>query len=227
MRPSNAVPTALHRTKWFLAALLAGVSRLVGACLAGSRRLVMGLRTGAVGLGCRGAALARDPVWRSIRDPLTRVLFGRRTALSVSLLGLGAALSLGTAVAVSATVGYRSLARWLVGTWTGTDPQSTIFVGAAVLVAVAAASAAANDGLVPTTLLVAGPLFGAAITRYGTVVSTYGGERVVSLPDAVAVAAGVAAVGGLAVVAVGYPLGVACRRGVRIVRADLPSPFAD
>jgi hypothetical protein len=214
MRPSTAVPTALNRAKSTLADLAAVAAGLLVGVVAAAGRL-----------RARGAALARGPVRRAIRGPLVTLVLGRRAARSVTAVALGGVLAAATAVAVATTTGYHALAEWTVGTWTGTDPRAAIFVGGALLVALAAASAAANDGVVPTALLVAGPLFGAVVTRYGTTVSTYGGARVVSLPEAVAVAAGVAAVGGAAVTAVGYPLGVACRRAVRIVRASAPSPF--
>jgi len=215
MRPSNAVPTALSRTRSSLERLFAGFRWLLAALVAG---LVASLGLTRSGLHRLGSL--RAPVARVVRGPLAALVLGRRAAVSVILAGVAPVLAVLTAGAVATTTGYRPLERWLVGTWTGTDPRLVVFVGAALLVGLAAAGAAARAGLVPTGFLVAAPVFGVAVTRYGTVVSTYGGERVVSLPEAVAVAAGVAAVGSVAVVAVGYPLGAACRRAVRIVRTD-------
>lgn len=219
MPPSNPVPAALDRTRSSLGYLFAGLRWLVTALAAG---LVASLGWTGSGLRRLGAAVAalRGPVVRVVRGPLAALVLGRRAAVAVILAGLAPILAVLTAGLVATTVGYHPLEQWLVGTWTGTDPRIAVFVGAALLVGLAAAGAVAQAGLVPTSVLVAAPVFGVAITRYGTTVSTYGGERVVSLPEAVAVAAGVAAIGSVAVVAVGYPLGAATRRAVRIVRAE-------
>lgn len=214
MRPSNPVPAALHRTKSSLELLVTGLRWLVAALVSGTRRL-----------GTWTVAVVRGPVARLARGPVATLLFGRRAAVSVVLVGLAPVLALLTAWAVAATTGYPVLERWVVGTWTGTDPHAAVFVGGALLVGLAATSAAANAGLLPTLLLSAGPLFGAAVTRYGTAVTTHAGERVVSLPDAMAFAFGVAAAGGVLVGAVGYGLGVLVRRGARTVRADPSVPI--
>jgi len=219
MPPSNPVPTALDRTRSSLGYLFAGL-RWLATVLATGVVTLLGW-TGA-GLHRLGAAVAglRGPVVRVVRGPLAALVLGRRAAVSVILAGVAPVLAVLTAGLVATTVGYHPLERWLVGTWTGTDPRVAVFVGAALLVGLAAAGAIARAGLVPTGVLVAAPVFGVAVTRYGTTVSTYGGERIVSLPEAVAIAAGVAAVGSVAVVVVGYPLGAATRRAARIVRAE-------
>ena len=99
---------------------------------------------------------------------------------------------------LAAVGGPETLGNWITGTWSGTD----------LVVAAGAASA----GLVPTTVLVAGPVFGAPVTRYGTEA-----PRLVSLPDAVVLAAAGAAVGGGLLGAVSFRLGAAVRRVVRVL----------
>jgi hypothetical protein len=143
----------------------------------------------------------------------------------VALVGAGVLLATVTAWGVAATTGYPPLEAWLAETWNGTNPHAVVFAGGALLVTLAATSAAVNAGLFPTTTLVAGPLFGLGLTRYGTVVSTGYGQHVVSLPEALAFASAVAAVGGATFGVAGYVLGAGCRRAVRVVRADAPVPF--
>ncbi|MFB6255617.1 MAG: hypothetical protein ABEH58_02640 [Haloplanus sp.] len=213
MRPSKPIPAALYRTKSSLELLVTGL-----------RWLVMALVSGVCRLGARAVAVVRGPVSRLVRGPVATFLFGRRAAVSVVLVGLAAVIAALTAWVVAATTGYPTLERWVVGTWTGTDPHAAVFVGGAFLVGLAAASAAANAGLLPTLLLPAGSLFGAGVTRYGTVVTAHAGDRAVSLPDALAFALGVAAVGGVLVGVAGYGLGALGRRGAQLVRADPPVP---
>lgn len=205
MRPSNPVPRALDRTRSSLERLLASLRRLLAVLVAGGRRV-----------GGKAVAAARGPV--------STLLVGRQLGVSVLVAGVAPVLAALTAVAVASTTGYPPLERWVVGTWTGTDPHAAVFVGTAVLVGLAAASAGVNGGLVPTTVLVAAPLFGVAVTRYGTVVATSYGERVVSLPDAVAFAFGVAAVGGTAAGVAGYAVGASLRWASRVVGDDVPMP---
>lgn len=220
MRPSNPVPTALNRTRSSLELLLSGLRWLLGASLAGLRWFVTALASAVRRGGARLAAVVRGPVARFARGPLTTLLVGRRAAVSILLVGFAPVLAALTAGVVASTTGYPPLERWLVGTWTGTDPRAAVFVGCALLVGLAAASGAAKGGLLPAAVLTAGPLFGAAVTRYGTRF----GERVVSLPEALAFALGVAAVGGVAAGVVGYGLGAGLRRAGRTVRADLSLP---
>jgi hypothetical protein len=214
MRPSNPVPAALSRTRSSLELLLAGLRWLL-------TRLVAGVHRAGVGV----VALVHGPIARLVRGPVRTVLVGRRVGVSVLVVAVAPVLAALTAGVVATTTGYPPLERWLVGTWTGADPRAAVFVGAALLVGLAAASAARNGGLLPTAALVAAPLFGVAITRYGTTVTTRVGERVVSLPDALAFAFGVAAVGGVVVGVAGYGVGAGCRRAGRVVRADVPNPF--
>ncbi|WP_251344111.1 hypothetical protein [Haloplanus halophilus] len=224
MRPSTSVPTALNRTKSSLALLLSGAAWLLGRLAAGTSWLLSRLVGGGRRLRRRAESVLRGPVSRVVRGPLLTFLLGRRAAVSVALVGLGALLGAVTAWGVAATTGYPPLEGWLAGTWDGTDPQAVVFVGGALLLALAAASAALNAGFLPTTLLVAGPLFGLGLTRYGTVVSTRYGQHVVSLPEALAFAFAVAAVGAGTLGVAGYVLGAGCRRAVRVVRADAALP---
>jgi len=212
MRPSNPVPRALNRTRSSLERLLSSLRWLLTALRAVGRRAGAGI-----------VSVAHGPVARLV----STVLLGRRLGVSVLVVGLAPVLAVLTAAVVASATGYPPLERWVVGTWTGTDPRAAVFVGAAVLVGLAAASAAVNGGLLPTTVLVAAPLFGVAVTRYGTVVTTSYGDRIVSLPEALAFAFGVAAVGGVAVGVVGYGVGAGLRRAVDVVRADVPIPFRD
>lgn len=229
MRPSTPVPTALRRSKSSLRWLLSAFRRLRGSLTAGVRRTGAWL-VAAVGWVVTAVAepavrVVRGPVARVVRGPLTTLLLGRRASVSVVLVVLAPLLAALTAGVVASTTGYPPLQRWLVETWTGTDPRVVVFVGGALLVGLAAASAAANAGLLPTVVLVAGPLFGVAITRYGTVVDRGFGPRAVSLPDATAFALGVAAVGGVTAGLVGYGLGAGLRRAVGVVRADASAPL--
>ena len=153
--------------------------------------------------------------------PTTRVvhgLFGRRASVSIALLALAAVLAVGSAQHVFATVGYGTIESWAYGTWTGTNPEPLAFLAVAGLLALAVASAAANAGLVPTTALVAGPVYGVAFTRYGTseTFSRFGPD-VVSLPEAAAFAAFVAVAVAVPIALVGFAVGVGLRR-------DLPLP---
>jgi hypothetical protein len=139
-------------------------------------------------------------------------LLGRRLEISLLAGLLSAPLALATTWWVGSTVGYPTLERWVRGTWHGTDPALVVFLGVAALLALATASAAVNSGLAPTTLLVAGPVFGAAVTRYGTEVTYEYGATVVSLPDAVGVAALFAVAFGVPIALAGFVLGRALRR---------------
>ncbi|WP_251329975.1 hypothetical protein [Haloplanus pelagicus] len=239
MRPSTPFPTALNRTKSTITTLVAALgwllSRLVAAAglLAAAIRRLLGTARGVAAwteitvrrLVTRVDAVLRGPVARLARGPLWTLVIGRRPAVSVVLVCLAPVLAAVAAWVASATVGYPPLQRWLVGTWTGSDPRAVVFLGVALLVGLAAASAATNAGLLPTTLLAAAPLFGMAMTRYGAVVTTGYGQYTVSLPDAVAFALAVAVVGGISTALVGYGLGAGLRRAAGVVRADPAAPF--
>jgi hypothetical protein len=118
---------------------------------------------------------------------------------------------------VGSTVGYGALEQGVRGTWDGTDPSGVVFLAVALLVALGTLSTAINSGLVPTTLLVSAPVFGAALTRYGTTVTYSWGTTVVSLPDAVGVAAAFAFLFGLPLAACSFLLGITIRRLAAVV----------
>jgi len=162
----------------------------------------------------RGRAVLDGPVRRALAGPVRAALFGRRTEVSL-VVALFAPLLAAAAAWVIGGIGFETLLDWAEGTWDGTDPSSFVLLSAAALVALAAVSAAVNSGLVPTTLLVAGPVFGAAITRYGTTVERVYGTHVVSLPEAVGVAALLALAVGVPLALAGFVLGAAARRVVR------------
>jgi hypothetical protein len=166
----------------------------------------------------RVAARARDAAAGPVREfaagPVRTALLGRRTDVSLLVALTAPALAAVAAWWVIAAVGgYETLAAWTRGTWAGTAPSVALVLAVTLVLAAGAASAAANSGLVPTTTLVAGPVFGAVLTRYGTET----GATVVSLPDAVAVATGGALFVGVPFGVTAFCLGAAVRRVVRTV----------
>ena len=133
-------------------------------------------------------------------------------------------LVLGSAWWVDTNVGYGTLVDLVTGTWYGTNPELGVFLAAAVLVGLAAVNAGLNSGLVPTSALVVAPVFGAALARYGTTVSTYdGGTTVVSLPEAVAHAAYVGVAFGVPIALCGFLVGAGLRR-IGVVLTDTGGP---
>jgi hypothetical protein len=154
------------------------------------------------------AAIGGDTA-RAVARTVRHGLFGRRGDVSAVAALLAPVLALAAEWWVVRTVGYRTVEGWVRGTWTGTDPQVVVFLGAAALVGLAAASAAVNSGLVPTTALVTGPLFGVAFARYGLVVEPYG---TVGLVEATTTGAALALAVGVPVGAAGFLLGVTLRR---------------
>lgn len=186
------------------------------AAAIGARSLAAATRqTAHVAVGAaaavRGSAVAR----------LGTFLFGRREAVSIVTVLVSLVLAPAVAWWVATTTGYPPIEEWARGTWTGTDPRAVVFVGVALLVGLGAASAAANSGLVPTTLLVTAPLFGLAATRYGTrYVDPALGSRVVSLPEAIEFATAVAVLGGVPLGIAGFLVGALLRRAVRRTGVD-------
>ena len=153
--------------------------------------------------GKRGTSnVLSGPAKRFVTGPLRTFLVGRRTDVAILAVLLAPVLALAATWWVSSTVGYETLVAWVRGTWFGTNPSLAVFAAAAALVVLGAISAAVNSGILPTSLLVSAPIFGAAVTRYGTTVTHTWGSQVVSLPNAV----GMAIVFGLSF---GIPLGVA------------------
>ena len=151
------------------------------------------------------------PTSRRLVGPATTALFGRRADASAATLVVAAVLAVLTEAWVVTRLGWPTVRDWVLGTWYGTDPHTVVFLWAAALIALGAVSAAANSGLVPTTLLVSAPLFGVAFTRYGTRV----GDAAVSLPDATVVGAGLALLFGVPLALAGFVVGVGLRRALR------------
>ncbi|WP_255150851.1 hypothetical protein [Halorarius halobius] len=184
---------------------------------------LVGLLTAAFALARSGLARGRDavadPVAR-LRGPLRVGLFGRRVDVSLLAALVAPVLALATAWWVGSTVGFGTVADWFVGTWTGRSPHLAVFLAAGALVALGAVSAAVNSGLVPTLLLVAGPLFGVGVTRYGRGATYYPTTEVVSLPEAVLGGLAVAAAFGVPLAVAGFCLGVCGRRVTDVLRGD-------
>lgn len=161
--------------------------------------------------------LLDGPVKRFVNGPLRTGLLGRRLDCSLVIALLAPVLAGVSAWWVGSRVGFGTLELWVRGTWTGTDPSGFVFASVALLVALGTLSVAVNAGLVPTTLLVAGPVFGGAVTRYGTTVTHSWGTTVVSLPEAVGVATLLAVGLGVPVAICSFLLGVALRRVVTVL----------
>jgi hypothetical protein len=222
--------SAARTTVDYLVALLAWLSRRVRAL--GSTAAVVGRALGTTAaarlatawrrtsagtrtaLGQLRSVLVGDTSRRTVAA-LRRGLFGRRIDASIAALLLAPILALVAEWWVVRTVGYRTVEGWVRGTWTGTDPQLLVFLAAGALVTLAAASAAVNSGLLPTTALVTGPLFGVAFTRYGLVLEPYG---TVGLAEATGTGLLLAAAFGVPVAVVGFLLGTACRRVATTLR---------
>jgi hypothetical protein len=205
---------ALHATARRLSTLLATALvltyRLFGRLLAGSRRLarhVARLFDRAVGVLAGAGTGARETLAPALRV----ALLGRRSEVSVLATLLAPGLALAVAWALSG-VGFDAVREAVVGTWTGRDPALVVLLAAAALVALGTASSAVNSGLLPTTLLVVAPVFGAGLLRYGTEPTVLSLGPVVSLPDAVGVAALLAVAFGGPLACCGFLFGVALRR---------------
>jgi hypothetical protein len=157
--------------------------------------------------------------------PVRVVLLGHRRDASLLITLFSPVLALGTAWWVGSTVGYDVVTTWVRGTWLGTAPSLAVFLALGGLLALGALSAAVNSGLLPTGLLVSAPVFGAAVTRYGTTVASSWGSRVVSLPDALGMASLIAVGFGIPIAIASFTLGRALRRVVRVYggRAEPPS----
>lgn len=155
----------------------------------------------------RTSAILSGPVKQFVVGPLRVILLGKRRDVSL-LVGLSSpVLALIAAWWVGSTVGYETLTAWVRGTWFGTEPSLGIFLSVSGLLALGAISAGINSGLLPTGLLVSAPIFGAAVTRYGTTVTYTWGSQVVSLPNAVGMAILFALGFGIPVTVSGFILG--------------------
>lgn len=171
-----------------------------------------------------GRRVLGGPLRRAVTGPVRTALLGRRPSVSLLAGLLAAPLALGSSWWVSTNVGYQALVDLVTGTWYGTAPHLGVFLTLGVLVGLGATSAGLNSGLLPTTGLVVAPIFGAALTRYGTTVTAWdGGTTVVSLPEAVAYAAYVGVAFGVPIAVAGFLLGAGLRR-VGTVLTDAGSP---
>ncbi|MFB6198923.1 MAG: hypothetical protein ABEI52_11765 [Halobacteriaceae archaeon] len=150
-----------------------------------------------------------------VRGPAKRIGFSIVT--TVVAIGITPATAWWTAT----TTGYPPIETLVTETWYGTDPHMSVFVLTGALVGLGALSAAINSGIIPTHLLVSAPLFGVAVTRYGTQSSYPTGEvAVVSLPEAIEFATAVGVLGSVPITLVGFVLGELLYRG--ITRVDIP-----
>jgi hypothetical protein len=174
--------------------------------------LASGLRSVLAHTSERARDALTGPVKERIAGPLRDVLVGRRLDVSLLVVLLAPVFALASAWWVGSTVDYATLEGWVRGTWYGTDPVLAVFLAVAGLLALGTISAALNSGLVPTTVLVAAPIFGMAVTRYGTGVTYNWGTTVVSLPDAVGVAGIFALAFGVPIAICGFLLGSGLRR---------------
>ena len=210
--------------------LLSALSRAYTATTRAGGRAADALRAGYAWLACRSnTALARltdrlragrgrlrrlaGPAARTLTGPVATAVFGRRTDVSASTLVVAPVLAVATEWWAATRLGWPTVREWVLGTWYGTEPHTAVFLWAAALLALAAASAAVNSGVLPTTLLVAGPLFGVAFTRYGT--SAGAGDAVVSLPDAAVVGGAMALLFAVPLALAGFVVGVGVRRAAR------------
>lgn len=168
------------------------------------------------------ASVATDRVLPFLAGPVKTFVLGRRTGVSVGLALASVVIATGVAWWVGTTTGYPPIHTWAEQTVAGTHPHGIVFLGVAALVALGALVAAANAGLVPTTLVVVAPVFGLAVTRYGTrYTDPFYGTQFVSLPQAIEFAAAAALLVGVPVALVGFLLGVLLRFGLRSV--DVPT----
>jgi len=185
-------------------------SRAVGSLVTVARSLTTGTAR-AVGWCRERLARLAVPVRQVVTGPLRTALLGRRSEVSVLTTLLAPVLALTVAWALSG-VGFDAVREAVVGTWTGRDPHLMVLLAAAALVALGAASSAVDSGLLPTTLLVMAPVFGVGLLRYGTEPTVLSLGPVVSLPDAVGVAALLAVAFGVPLACCGFLLGRALRR---------------
>lgn len=212
-----SIRTAVTTSLVLAAGALAWVASWVRSAVERLWRLVRtaaGLtRSATARAAARAQCVATGPARDLAAGPVRTALLGRRTDVSL-LVALTAPVTAVVAAwwVLTAVGGPETLGDWIVGTWSGTDPSVALAVAVTLVVAAGTASAALNSGLVPTTVLVAGPVFGALVTRYGTEA-----PRLVSLPDAVVFAAAVAAVGGGLFGVVSFCLGAAVRRVVQVL----------
>jgi len=223
---SDAASTGVSILGTALAWLVSGYEAATAVLRRGSRASWQAAKSGSRRATTRTRRLFAGPVRRIVTGPVRVGLLGRRTDLSLLAVVLAPVGAVVAATWVGSTVGFETVEAWVRGTWYGTDPRLTVFVAVGVLVGLGTVYSGLNSGLVPTTLVTAGAVFGVAVTRYGTTVSRAGEQAVVSLPEAVGVASLVAVAVGVPLAGCGFVLGVALRRLTRVVR-DQPGIPSD
>lgn len=196
------------------------VNSVCGVIWRALRRLAHHVRTLWERSEHRASQLLSGPAKDFVSGPLRVFLLGRRTDVSLLVTLVAPVLALAATWWVGSTVGYETLVAWVRGTWFGTDPSLAVFAAAGALVVLGSISAAGNSGVLPTSLLVSAPIFGAAVTRYGTTVTYTWGTQVVSLPNAVGTAILFALGFGLPLAVTGFLLGGLLRRVVTIFRGQ-------
>lgn len=225
MRPGrSSLQSAFSKTVWAFALSMAWIADAVnlvcGMIWRSLRRLGRLVRILWENSTRRTRELLSGRVKHFVSGPLRAFLIGRRTDVSILITLVAPALALAATWWVSSTVGYETLVTRVRGTWFGTDPSLAVFVAAGALVVLGSISAAANSGLLPTSLLVSAPIFGAAVTRYGTTVTYTWGTQVVSLPNAVGMAILIALSFGVPIAIAGFLLGCLFRRIVTTFRGQ-------
>lgn len=151
-----------------------------------------------------------------ITGPVKAFMLGRRTGVSVGLILASPVSTIVVALWIRTTTGYLPLQSWVRETLTGTQPHAIVFLGVAALLGLGMLVSAANSGLVPTTLIVSGPVFGAAVTKYGTIYTEpHMAGQIVSLPEAVEFALAGAILVGVPIAMFGFVLGLLLRHGLR------------
>lgn len=210
---ASVLSTTIARLLASLVTVLARLHSALAAVLSAGRDLSQAALA-------RGRDAATGPTATGVRGTLRVGLLGRRLDVSLLTALLAPVLALVTAWWVGSTIGFPALADQVVGTWTGRSPHLAVFLAAGVLIGLGGVSAAVNSGLVPTFLLVAGPLFGAGVTRYGRSQTYYGNLEVVSFPEAILGGLAVAVAFGVPLALAGFCLGVCGRRVADVLRGD-------
>jgi hypothetical protein len=214
---SNAASAA----KTLFRSLLVALARFVGGAVAAIAWVASTVRR-AWRWGVTGASRSLSAVGSYRDDPrveraltgLRNGLVGRRLDVSLGVVLVASILAVAANV-WAVGVGYSRFESWVFGTWYGTDPRLAVFFAVGGLFLLATVSGAVNSGLVPTTALVGGPVFGALFARYGTTTDAYG---VVGIPNAVAIGLTVSVLVAVPVAATGLCLGSVARRTATAIR---------
>lgn len=157
------------------------------------------------------AHLCRAEGTQRLLHRLSRGIVGVRREWSVLAVVGTPVLALVAEWWVVNSYGYRQIHTWVIGTWTGANPQLLVFAGVAALLTLSAAFTVFNSGFIPATALAIGPVFGIGFARYGLTVEQYG---TVGIPEATAFAGFVAIVFGVPIGTAGFVLGTVLREGI-------------